>query len=88
MKSDLCGSVCSRERNPSNNNHNTTTTHAHLKLQKFEVKKWPVEQYGSFYDGDSYIVLRTYMEKNKVRRLDLSLAFAFSFIESIRTFCD
>jgi hypothetical protein len=29
------------------------------------VKKWPKEDYGSFYQGDSYIVLRTYMEKNK-----------------------
>jgi len=26
----------------------------------FGVKRWPKEQYGEFYDGDSYIVLNTY----------------------------
>jgi len=30
------------------------------RIEKFQVKSWPVEQYGSFYDGDSYIVLNTY----------------------------
>jgi len=27
---------------------------------KFGVAKWPVDQYGTFYDGDSFIVLHTY----------------------------
>jgi len=30
------------------------------RIEKFHVKFWPKEQYGSFYDGDSYIVLNTY----------------------------
>eukprot|EP01114_Cavostelium_apophysatum_P007459 TRINITY_DN19562_c0_g1_i1.p1 TRINITY_DN19562_c0_g1~~TRINITY_DN19562_c0_g1_i1.p1 ORF type:complete len:369 (-),score=119.52 TRINITY_DN19562_c0_g1_i1:73-1179(-) len=35
------------------------------RIEKFQVKSWPTEQYGSFYDGDSYIVLNTYKEKGK-----------------------
>jgi len=30
------------------------------RIEKFKVKAWPTEQYGSFYDGDSYICLNTY----------------------------
>jgi gelsolin len=26
-------------------------------FQKFKVKSWPKEEYGKFYDGDSYIIL-------------------------------
>lgn len=26
-------------------------------LQNFQVKEWPMEDYGKFYEGDSYIVL-------------------------------
>jgi gelsolin len=29
------------------------------RIEKFQVKDWPVEEYGTFYRGDSYIVLRT-----------------------------
>lgn len=29
------------------------------RIEKFKVVPWPKEQYGSFYDGDSYIVLHT-----------------------------
>jgi len=32
------------------------------RIEKFQVKSWPQEQYGSFYDGDSYIVLNTYIK--------------------------
>lgn len=32
----------------------------------FGVKRWPKEQYGEFYDGDSYIVLNTYQAKDPV----------------------
>lgn len=32
----------------------------------FGVKRWPKEQYGEFYDGDSYIVLHTYFAKDPV----------------------
>jgi len=33
------------------------------RIEKFKVKAWPTEQYGSFYDGDSYIVLNTYKKE-------------------------
>jgi len=33
------------------------------RIEKFQVKSWPTEQYGSFYDGDSYIVLNTYKKE-------------------------
>jgi len=29
------------------------------RIEKFKVKVWPKKQYGSFYDGDSYIILNT-----------------------------
>lgn len=34
------------------------------RIEKFQVVSWPKEQYGKFYDGDSYILLHTY-EKDK-----------------------
>jgi gelsolin len=34
------------------------------RIEKFKVVAWPKDQYGQFYDGDSYIVLRTYKEKD------------------------
>jgi len=30
------------------------------RIEKFTVKAWPKNQYGQFYSGDSYIVLKTY----------------------------
>lgn len=33
------------------------------RIVKFEVKDWPKEDYGKFYNGDSYIVLNTYKEE-------------------------
>jgi len=33
------------------------------RIEKFQVKSWPTDQYGSFYDGDSYIVLNTYKKE-------------------------
>jgi len=33
------------------------------RIEKFKVKAWPTEQYGSFYDGDSYICLNTYKKE-------------------------
>jgi len=34
------------------------------RIEKFQVKSWPQDQYGSFYSGDSYIVLHTYKKKD------------------------
>jgi len=33
------------------------------RIEKFNVVSWPKDQYGSFYSGDSYIVLNTYQKK-------------------------
>jgi len=30
------------------------------RIEKFQVKAWPKEQYGEFFKGDSYIVMKTY----------------------------
>ena len=30
------------------------------RIEQFKVVAWPREQYGQFYDGDSYIVLHAY----------------------------
>jgi len=30
------------------------------RIEKFKVKAWPKEDYGTFYSGDSYIILNTY----------------------------
>ena len=32
------------------------------RIEKFQVVAWPKDQYGSFYDGDSYIVLSTTLD--------------------------
>jgi len=34
------------------------------RIEKFKVIAWPKEQYGEFFDGDSYILLRTWKEKD------------------------
>eukprot|EP00980_Cylindrotheca_fusiformis_P013221 scaffold3359_cov123-Cylindrotheca_fusiformis.AAC.25 len=34
------------------------------RIEKFQVKPWPKEQYGEFFKGDSYIVLKTYQEED------------------------
>jgi len=48
----------------------------------FGVKRWPKEEYGQFYDGDSYIVLNTYIppdaETGKPKK-DGSLAWDVHF---------
>lgn len=33
------------------------------RIEKFNVQSWPEDQHGSFYSGDSYIVLKTYKKK-------------------------
>ncbi|KAK3101260.1 hypothetical protein FSP39_002220 [Pinctada imbricata] len=32
------------------------------RIEKFKVKHWPKNEYGQFYNGDSYIILNTYKE--------------------------
>ncbi|XP_057306705.1 gelsolin-like protein 1 [Hydractinia symbiolongicarpus] len=34
------------------------------RINKFKVEKWPKEDYGKFFNGDSYIVLNTYKEQD------------------------
>eukprot|EP01080_Neovahlkampfia_damariscottae_P009734 gene9734-2061_t len=36
------------------------------RIEKFEVKEIPRENYGKFYDGDSYIILNTYKKEKKI----------------------
>jgi len=36
------------------------------RIEKFEIKEWPKNQYGHFFDGDSYIVLHTYKKEDKL----------------------
>jgi len=36
------------------------------RIEKFQIKPWPKDKYGYFYDGDSYIVLNTYKKEDKV----------------------
>ena len=33
-------------------------------LQNFKVKSWPMQDYGKFYDGDSYIILNVRIKYN------------------------
>lgn len=35
------------------------------RIVKFEVKEWPKEDYGSFYSGDSYIILYTFQNEGE-----------------------
>ncbi|KAK3716429.1 hypothetical protein QZH41_008758 [Actinostola sp. cb2023] len=32
------------------------------RIENFKIKAWPRDDYGKFYDGDSYIILNTYKE--------------------------
>jgi len=34
------------------------------RIEKFKVVSWPKQEYGTFYSGDSYIVLNTYKKKD------------------------
>ena len=37
------------------------------RIEKFQVVAWPKDQYGSFYDGDSYIVLSTTLDPESAK---------------------
>lgn len=40
-------------------------------LQKFKVTLWPEEDYGKFYDGDSYIILNVSIIQCTMIRQDI-----------------
>jgi gelsolin len=37
------------------------------RIEQFQVKEWPQDQYGQFFRGDSYIVLKTYKEGDALK---------------------
>jgi len=37
------------------------------RIVKFIVTDWPAEDYGSFYSGDSYIILNTWLEEDEIK---------------------
>ncbi|KAH8104671.1 fragmin60 [Cristinia sonorae] len=45
------------------------------RIEKFKVVEWPKENYGTFYDGDSYIVLHTYKKTPDTEQLSYDLHF-------------
>eukprot|EP00158_Paraphelidium_tribonemae_P008147 Partr_v1_DN28494_c1_g1_i2_m41271 putative gelsolin len=45
------------------------------RIEKFKVVAWPKEQYGSFFSGDSYIVLRTYKKTPDDEKLSFDVHF-------------
>merc|ERR1711916_80100 len=36
------------------------------RIEQFKVKFWPRDQFGSFHQGDSYIILHTWLEDDKI----------------------
>jgi len=49
------------------------------RIEKFQVVKWPRAQYGKFYNGDSYIILRTYKKKDDTGKETDALAWDVHF---------
>ncbi|KAJ7274213.1 actin regulatory protein [Mycena rebaudengoi] len=45
------------------------------RIEKFTVVEWPKDRLGSFYDGDSYIVLNTYKKTPDAKSLSYDLHF-------------
>lgn len=37
------------------------------RINKFKVENWPEDQYGEFYNGDSYIILNTYKQEDELK---------------------
>ena len=55
------------------------------RIVKFKVEHWSRDQYGEFYEGDSYIILNTYKEDEGDSFIDLfiyhfSPEFCFAII--------
>jgi gelsolin len=40
------------------------------RIEQFKVKKWPTDQYGQFYSGDSYIILHTKINDDGKKEYD------------------
>jgi len=45
------------------------------RIEKFKVVPWPQDKYGSFYSGDSYIILRTYKKSEDSEALAYDVHF-------------
>jgi len=45
------------------------------RIEKFHVKAWPEKEYGKFYAGDSYIILRTYKKDPKTAVISWDIHF-------------
>jgi len=45
------------------------------RIEKFHVISWPKDQYGKFFDGDSYIVLRTYKKDPSSPKISFNVHF-------------
>jgi len=45
------------------------------RIEKFHVVPWPKEQYGKFYSGDCYIVLRTYKKTPDAEKFSYDVHF-------------
>jgi gelsolin len=41
----------------------------------FKVTEWPKKQYGSFYEGDSYIILNTYLKDPEAKKFSYDVHF-------------
>ena len=39
------------------------------RIEKFIVRDWPKKNYGKFFDGDSYIILHCYKDKNSENKI-------------------
>jgi gelsolin len=38
------------------------------RVEQFKIVSWPENDYGNFYNGDSYIVLNSYLVEDKLHR--------------------
>lgn len=45
------------------------------RIEQFQVKPWPIERYGEFYQGDSYIILHTYKSNKDKDKLSWNIHF-------------